>query len=387
MAAQDSSPEPAAQDGASPLAAPDPGTVLAALTEAVFVIDTSARISFVNQAAESMLGRSRRLLLGSGANLVFKDAQWLTELLLRMGTRVGTGTDPRSQAGTESTLRANGPLQTDSGERDIIAVATLIRDREGLPDGIALVLHDPGRRYRLTGGGEGPGLDQLIAQMAHELNNPLSGIRGAAQLLGEKLDGPAELTEYTDMIVRQVDRMAGLVDALLQLEAPQPDMRPVNIHRVLNEVMLLEQSSATAKRVSVEHEFDPSLPEVLGDGPQLQQLFLNVLKNAVEACPLDGGRVNMATRMETDFYIETGNERRRYIAVEVTDNGLGIDEETISKVFNPFFTSRGSGHGLGLTIARNISLIHNGNIAVRSHKGQGACFTIQLPVAEQRGET
>ena len=369
MAAQ----EKRAEQRPEPPVAPDTEMVLAALTEAVFVSDTDGRVSSVNQAAESLLGRSRRALLGTSANLLFEGAPWLTDLLLRMGTRMGP----------ESILRADGPLSTDEGERHIVAVASVVRDREGLPAGIALVLSDPGRRYRLTGG-ERPDLDQLIAQLAHEVNNPLSGIRGAAQLLGTKLDGRPELAEYTDMIVRQVDRMSGLVDALLQLEMPRPRMRPVNIHRVLNEVMLLEASSAEAKSVALEHEFDPSLPEVLGDAPQLQQLFLNVVKNAVEACPAGGGRVCLVTRMETAFYVETGTERRRYSAVEVSDNGCGLGEDTMSKVFDPFFTNRANGHGLGLTIARNISLIHNGNIEVDSHEGDGARFTVHLPVAEHR---
>ena len=366
--------------------APDTEMILAALTEAVFVVDVEGSLCFVNQAAESMLGRSRRSLLGARAALVFEGADWLTELLLRMNTR--TSSTVETKPGTsDSALRADGPLGTDRGERHIIAVATPVRDREGMPDGLALVLQDPARHYRLAGNTEGPELDQLVAQMAHEVNNPLSGIRGAAQLLGRKLgEQPqlAELAEYTDMIVRQVDRMSDLVTALLQLEAPKPKMRPVNIHRVLNEVMLLEHSTAAAKRVALKHEFDPSLPEVFGNPSQLQQLFLNVVKNAIEACPTDGGAVHLTTRMETNFYIETGTERRRYIAVDVNDNGGGMDEETASKVFNPFFTSHGNGHGLGLTIARNISLGHNGNIEVDGRAGKGARFTVHLPVAELR---
>ena len=108
------------------------------------------------------------------------------------------------------------------------------------------------------------------------------------------------------------------------------------------------------------------------------------MKNAIEACSTDGGAVHLTTRMETNFYIETGTERRRYIAVDVNDNGNGMDEETASKVFNPFFTSHGNGHGLGLTIARNISLGHNGNIEVDGRAGKGARFTVHLPVAELR---
>ncbi len=170
----------------------------------------------------------------------------------------------------------------------------------------------------------------------------------------------------------------------MELEAPPPAMQATNIHRVLHDVILLERAEATQRGVELQTEFDPSLPEVVGNSDQLQQLFLNLLKNAFAACPESDGRVRVSTRMENRFYVETANERLRYIAVEIVDNGPGLDEETSSLMFTPFFSRTSGGHGMGLAIARNIAIAHKGHLHGENNEEGGACFRVTLPVAEPR---
>jgi len=161
-------------------------------------------------------------------------------------------------------------------------------------------------------------------------------------------------------------------------------MEAVNIHRVLHEVILLEQAAAGTRGVQIATEFDPSLPEVVGNSDQLQQLFLNLIKNAVTACPSSGGRVLIGTRMENRFYVETARQRLRYIAVEVTDNGPGLDTEALEHMFTPFFSQTPGGHGMGLSIARNIATAHRGHLHGGNSELGGASFRVTLPVSEQR---
>lgn len=346
--------------------------VLASLLEAVVAVDGDGLTVYVNQATESLLGASRRSLLGQSYHEVFSGAPWLCEAIDHMANA------------PESSLRTEGSLDGPNGAREIVSLVSDLRDLDGNPNGTVVMIHDLGRRRQLRtediARTRRQQLERLVASVAHELNNPLSGIRGAAQLLGKTLAGDSDTAEYTDMIVRQTDRMAGLIRSLMSLETPPPQMQPVNIHRVLNEVVLLEDAEAKQHGVVINHEFDPSLPEIVGDPGQLQQLFLNLVKNAIQACPATNGEVCISTRMETNFYVTTEHKRLRYISIDIRDNGNGIDDDTMAQMFTPLFSRTEGGHGLGLTIANNIATSHNGNIEVESCAGDGACFRVTLPV-------
>jgi len=354
---------------------PDHEMVLESLLGGVVVLSDDAQVSYVNPAAETLFARSGRSLVGQPAHALFEHAPWLGELVERVRTYPATS------------MRGEGRIAAGGGA-DVLAVVAVLRGRDGAAGGTVIALHDLGSRRRMQSDEltrtRLTELNRMVASLGHEINNPLSGIRGAAQLLGKKLPDHPELTEYTSMIVRQVDRMADLIRALMELEAPAPAMAPLNIHRVLHEVILLEQAEAAERGVRLTTEFDPSLPEVLGNSDQLQQLFLNLLKNAVAACPDAEGAVNVATRMENRFYVETDSRRLRYIAVEITDNGPGLDEETTKHMFTPFYSRTRGGHGIGLTIARNIATSHQGHLNGDNAEGLGARFRVTLPVPESR---
>jgi len=358
----------------STLRPPDFELVLASLLGGVIVVSADDRISFVNPSAEGMLQRSGSVLIGQPVSVLQRTMPWLADVLAHL------------KAGPESSVRGEGRISR--GGVDVVAVAAVLRDRAGKPDGAVLVLHDLGSRQWLydheLARSRLAELDGLVSRVAHELNNPLAGIRGAAQMLGSKLAERPELARYGEMIVRQADRMSVLIQGLLALEAPPSRMETLNIHRVLNDVILLAQTEAEQRGVEIGIAFDPSLPEVRGSHDQLQQLFLNLLKNALAACPAGEGRITVSTRMENRFYIETASERLRYILVDVLDNGPGLDEETRTHMFTPFFSRREGGSGLGLAIAHNIATAHKGRIWADNAEGGGARLHVTLPVAEPR---
>jgi len=356
----------------------DHEAVLASLLEAVVAFGPGGVLNFVNPAAESLLSRSRRSLVGRSTAQVFSASPWLPEMLRRLG--------PEHPA-----VREEGELVTSTGVVPVLAEASVVRDRDAISTAGVLVLYDLTRRSMLqsqeTHRRRVAELDRMAAQFAHEINNPLSGIRGAAQLLGRRLLARPELVEYTDMIVRQVDRLSGLVEALMALEAPVLRREPVNIHRILDELMLLERSAADQRGIVFEAEFDPSLPDVNGDPARLEQLFLNILRNAVAHCPPSLGRIRVATRMDHSFYVDRESSRVSFLTVSISDNGPGLDEEALEHLFSPLFSRRPGGHGMGLAIAGAIAMAHEGRIRAANVPGGGAIFHVTLPLARTRDAT
>jgi two-component system nitrogen regulation sensor histidine kinase GlnL len=201
-------------------------------------------------------------------------------------------------------------------------------------------------------------------------------------LLKRTLGANASLAEYTDIIVREVNRIDQLMEQLLNLSRPaQPKLDRLNVHEMLDQVLLLEKQAGKIGGITLRKQFDPSLPAIRGDRNQLIQVFLNLVKNALEA--MNGkGELIVTTRMETDFHIrEAGRERNQFIWVDIKDSGPGISEEALPHIFSPFFTTKNHGTGLGLAICYGIIKEHGGIIRVDSRDGRGAVFKVSLPVA------
>jgi two-component system nitrogen regulation sensor histidine kinase GlnL len=184
-------------------------------------------------------------------------------------------------------------------------------------------------------------------------------------------------------MIREVDRVNQLIEQLLDLSRPwQLNFTPLNIHEILEEVLLLEGQTAPEKKLTVKKLFDPSLPPIKGDRAQLMQVFLNLVKNAYQAME-HGGTLTLATRLETDFHIRAqGSDRSRFIWVDITDDGAGIKEEDLPHIFSPFFTTKNSGTGLGLATSYRVINEHGGLIRVESTECKGTTFKVSLVVAE-----
>lgn len=356
--------------------------ILASLEEGITIIDQRNHVAYLNPTAEQLTGLSSSQIQGCPYIEIFASSPWIIEII------------QRTVASGYGRMAGEGELQGRS-QRAIPVRLTCspILNGKGAYLGLILVLHDISyqkelaetaqREDRLTH------LGVVAAGLAHEIKNPLAGIRGAAQLLQGRVRNNPSAMEYIQVMIREVDRLNGLLEQLLGLSTPPSlDMKPVNVHKILTEVLLLERETASPQQ-RIHTQFDPSLPDVLGDEAQLAQVFRNLIKNALQAiADQRGGELSVVTRMATNFHllrsgtpgVRGAARRSRFLAVDFADNGSGISPEHLPKLFTPFFTTKTKGTGLGLSISQKIIAQHGGTIQVESNPGQGTVFHVYLPV-------
>ncbi len=217
---------------------------------------------------------------------------------------------------------------------------------------------------------------EMIRGLAHEIKNPLGGVRGAAQLLARELPDP-ELAEYTNVIIREADRLRDLVDRLLGPNQ-KLDTHQLNVHEVLEHVRNLIIAE-TDHRISIDRDYDPSLPDIYADRSQLVQAVLNIVRNALQATEnVDDCVITLRSRSQRQFTIGTTRHRLVY-RLDIEDNGPGIPADMLQSIFMPMVTGRPEGTGLGLTIAQSIIARHGGLLECASEPGSTR-FTIYLPM-------
>jgi PAS domain S-box-containing protein len=368
----------AAAASGSPSVPANWANVLASLDDAVIIADTTERVTFLNQAAETLTGLSGRQIISQSLDRLFAADAWVVEMA--RGT-LTAGNAPR---------RGEGRLtRPGASQVPVTLTASPILDSRGVVEGTVLVVHDVSYRAEIEEGGRhaerAMSLELLSTGLAHEIKNPLGAIKGAAQLLQQGQRVSAEtIQEHTAVIVREVDRLARLLDELRDVTHPPPlRLEPVNIHKVLRTVLEIVQAHAEWQRIVVAPQFDPSLPDIRGNSHKLVQVFLNLVTNAVQA--MDGqGTLTISTRMVTEYHIrrERG-ARRRFLSVSIEDTGPGIQPGDLAKVFAPFFTTKPRGSGLGLVICQHIITQHGGHISLRNRRRRGAVSRVMLPVAVQ----
>ncbi len=270
---------------------------------------------------------------------------------------------------------AENPLQ--DGEGNTVGSILTVRDQSGVRD-----LKERMRRSdRLAA------IGLIAAGIAHEIKNPLVGIRGAAQLLKSELrTGPAgsdrrDMQEYLDVVLKEADRLNGVLEGILDFTRVKPrEMRKHNIHSILDRVLLLHEDPARRNGIILGRLYDPSLPDVMGDEGQLVQVFLNIVRNAVEAMP-SGGKLTVLTRMSDQYTsVQSDGRKHRLMVVKVADTGPGIRPEHLQDIFAPFFTTKDRGTGLGLALSYQIVQEHLGTIRVESQEGEGTTFSVYLPL-------
>ena len=222
---------------------------------------------------------------------------------------------------------------------------------------------------------------ELVRGLAHEIKNPLGGIRGAAQLLAQELPDN-DLHDYTNIIIEEADRLRNLVDRLVGSRKPLNKTR-INIHEVLERVAQLIAAETQGRNIEVVRDYDPSIPSLQADFEQLIQAVLNVVRNAMQSLssPLVEhrlGKIQLKTRVLRNVTIGA-KFHRLVLSVEITDNGPGIDPDIIESIFYPMISGRAEGTGLGLSITHGIISQHQGLIQCSS-KAEETCFTILLPI-------
>ena len=342
------------------------------LTTAVLLLDAELRLQYMNPAAEMLLAVSGQRNHG----------QFISELFTESAEALSALRQAVSQAHPftkrEATLTSlNGHSQTVD-----YAVTPIPARRETL---LLLEIHPRDRLLRITK--EEAQLSKqettklLVRGLAHEIKNPLGGIRGAAQLLSRELHEPS-LRDYTDVIIEEADRLRNLVDRMLGSNK-LPSLSMTNIHEVLERVCSLVDLESQG-RITLVRDYDPSIPDVLIDREQMIQAVLNIVRNAMQALAsqndLHLGRITLRTRTLRQFTI--GHTRHRLVCkVEIIDNGPGIPPELQDTIFYPMVSGRADGTGLGLAITQNIISQHQGLIECESHPGH-TVFALFLPLEQ-----
>ena len=224
-------------------------------------------------------------------------------------------------------------------------------------------------------------LGALSLGMAHEIKNPLVAISGSAQLLRKRL--PYQHHKFLDVVIKESDRINRMMERMLDFARPAPlELKLINIHQILEEILLLEKKNEPADIRFVQN-YDPSLPQVEGDEDQLKQVFLNLVRNALEAMP-EGGTLELMTRIHSNYTVKSDKHpnSRQAILVEIRDSGAGIDTENLNNIFTPFHTTKSKGSGLGLPLSLKIVENHKGKMNVQSETGKGTRVQVFLPVEQ-----
>lgn len=343
-----------------------PKDILDYLTTAVLLFDNKLNLTYLNTAGEILLADSSRHLVGLNAVEIFKYSD--PALLINL-----------QQCLTMAENLVDRELVLDRMSHTFtvnLSVTPLIQDND--VDQILLEMQRVDNHLRISK--EEQLLSQqntarlLVRGLAHEIKNPLGGLRGAAQLLNLEVADP-ELKEYTQIIIAESDRLQGLMDKLLGPNKP-PNFKMINIHEVVERVRQLVEAEATGN-LEIFCDYDPSIPDIRADRDLLIQAVLNIVKNAVQALS-ENGKIVLKTRIQRNVTIGRRHHKLA-VKIDVIDNGHGINPDILERIFYPMITGRAEGTGLGLSIAQSLINQHNGLIECHSEPGN-TVFSIILPI-------
>ena len=341
-----------------------PTLTLEYLSTAVILLDAELRIVYLNPAAENLFEIGSKNLQGLTVQQVFTHTEQLASAMQQAVLSHASYIEHDMTLGTH----AHGKLH-------LRCAATPLQ-----MTGPALMLEFYLIDRTLKLAREEQMLDQtqanrlLLRNLAHEIKNPLGGIRGAAQLLEQELEKPG-LREYTQVIIQEADRLRGLMEKLL---TPQniAHHSALNIHEALERVRSVVLAELP-ESLTIQRDYDISLPALIGDKERLIQVMLNIVRNAAQA--MQGkGHIILRTRIARQITL-IRRRHRLAILVQIIDNGPGIPVELRDKIFYPLVSGRADGHGLGLTLAQDFVSQHQGTIEFDSEPGR-TCFSVMLPL-------
>ncbi len=340
--------------------------IIQSQTTSIVLLDSALCIRYLNESAEVLLNMSLNRVDGRQLSDLIHDDQ----LLLSCRKVFSDRGERRLRNHRLPLLSLNREVQVDC----IVNLVTLpnqillmleLRELEA----IEKIVQDQNLNQRHQSN------QAVMRGLAHEIRNPLGGIKGAAQLLADEI-GDAEYREYTEIIIKETNRLTNLVERMQANTVVDLD-QPVNIHSVIEHVRRLILAEANGE-YSVMQDYDPSLPMVRGNFELLVQAVINVLRNAVEAAALtdETGQILLRTRID---HLALEGLKKQVVRVDVRDNGSGVDPQLDSRIFDPMITNKPEGTGLGLPITAEIVAQHGGAIDYESHSGQ-TTFRLFLPV-------
>lgn len=339
------------------------------MATAVLYLNSDMSINYMNQAAESLFSLSVRKAKGLHCDQLLGAPE---SLLQRFNESIATG-QPFSDRQVALQVPGQDPVLVD-------CLISPVRSADKKESGLLIEVNTIDRKIRIARE------ESLLAQqehtrnllrgLAHEIKNPLGGLRGAAQLLEREL--PEEsLKDYTKVIIREADRLQNLLDRLLG-PSTRPDVQRINIHEVLEHVRKIIRAQAKSKGV-VCTDYDPSIPEFSSDWNHLTQVFLNIAVNALHAIE-DGGTIIFRSRIASSITIGT-THHRLVIKVQIIDDGIGIEAGMLEQIFYPLVTGRSNGTGLGLSIAQQ-TINQLGGLIECSSEPKRTVFTVYIPLEE-----
>lgn len=347
---------------------PDHFSGLEHLATAIILLDANCRVVYVNPGAEIIFAFSVTQIIGLHISEVFPNCEIL---MMAVNNAIKQQSPFREHEFNISTLRHNSFAVTCTVTPIESPAANLILEFQQM-DAQLRIAREERMLIQQQANAE------LLRNLAHEIRNPLGGLRGAAQLLEDELPSPS-LREYTQVIIKEADRLQALMDRLL-IPHRVPKYQPTNIHEVLERVrsLILAESPQS---VVIKRDYDLSLPELIGDREKLIQAVLNIARNAVQAMQTHrtpSSQITFKTRAERQVTLA----RKRYrvaIKLEIIDNGPGIPADIRDRIFYPLVSGSEGGSGLGLTLAQTFITQHHGMIECTSEPGN-TCFTILLPI-------
>lgn len=337
--------------------------ILSSMTNGLITVDSEMRIVTLNERAEEILGRKREECAGLSLAGVLGERHPLYEMM------VETFEKDRGIFHSEIELKGNGDSMWLTGSTSVLFGG------EGKKMGVLAVFQDiteiKALEERLRQADRLAALGTLSAGLAHEIKNPLSAIKTFVQLLPRKLENPSFMEKFNTTVPREIDRINQLVEDLLALTRRKKRVFvPLNINSLIHQVISLYGEEMKKKEIRFEDHLERDLPSVEGDSEMLYRAFSNLTINAIQAMP-EGGSLTISSKYDSHC---------TRAQITFRDTGIGMDEETLKNLFNPFFTTKERGVGLGMALTHKIIEDHQGTIEVISEKGKGTTFVLNLPV-------